>query len=345
MDDNDSHYDVLVVGGGAAGLSAGLTLARARRDVLVLDAGRPRNAPAEGVHGFLSRDGVAPAELTALGRAEVTAYGGTVRSGRAVAARRTGRGFAVRTADGDEVTARRLILASGVTEEFPDVEGLRERWGRDVFACPYCHGWEVRDRAIGVLGTGPHGVHQALLLRQWSEDVTLFLHTGGDPSEQEWERLAARGVAVVDGEVTGVRTSEGALSGVRLASGRVLARDALVVLPRAVAERGLLDGLGIDTAEHPLGVATQVPTDPAGRTAVPGVWAAGNLRDPMATVVASAASGATAAAAVNGDLVAEDTDRAVARRRDPFSAASEARVAALVAAERAHGLSPARAPA
>ncbi|MBW0106814.1 NAD(P)/FAD-dependent oxidoreductase [Pseudonocardia sp. KRD291] len=338
MDDNSSHYDVLVIGGGAAGLSAGLTLARARRDVLVLDAGEPRNAPAEGVHGFLTRDGVAPAELTALGRAEVTGYGGTVRSGRAVAARRTARGFAVRTADGDELTARRLILAGGVDEVFPDVDGLRARWGRDVFHCPYCHGWEVRDTAIGVLATGPHAVHQALLLRQWSDDVTLFLHTSPDPTDEQWERLAARGVAVVDGEVSGVQVTGDALSGVRLASGRVVARESLVVLPHAVAEGPLLDGLGIGTVELAPGVATHVPTDPSGRTAVPGVWAAGNLRDPMATVVASAASGTMAAAAVNGDLVEEDTDRAVARRRDPFSAASESRVAALVASERAHGL-------
>ncbi|WP_423213649.1 NAD(P)/FAD-dependent oxidoreductase [Pseudonocardia sediminis] len=331
-----------MVGGGAAGLSAGLTLARARRDVLVLDAGEPRNAPAEGVHGFLTRDGIAPAELTALGREEVTRYGGQVRSGRAVSARRTAGGFTVRTADGDELTARRLILASGVAEEFPDVDGLRERWGRDVVHCPYCHGWEVRDRAIGILATGPFGVHQAQMLRQWSDDVTLFLHTAPDPTDEEWERLAARGIAVVDGEVAGLEVTDDALSGVRLASGRVVAREAVVVLPRAVAGGALLDGLGLEIVEHPTGVATQLDTDPTGRTAVPGVWAAGNLRDPMATVVASAASGVTAAMAVNGDLITSETDRAVALRRgDPFSAASEARVAALVAGDRAHGLSAA----
>jgi thioredoxin reductase len=161
-------YDVVVIGGGAAGLSGALTLARARRSVLVVDAGSPRNAPAEGVHGFLTRDGITPAELVAIGRQEVARYGAEVVVGEAVAARREGDGFEVTLGDGTSVGARRLLVTTGLVDELPDVAGVRERWGKDVVHCPYCHGWEVRDQAIGVLGTSARAAHQALLFRQWS---------------------------------------------------------------------------------------------------------------------------------------------------------------------------------
>jgi thioredoxin reductase len=174
---SDHSFDVIVLGGGAAGLSGALTLARARRSVLVLDAGEPRNAPADGVHAFLSREGIAPTDLVGLGAAGVTRYGGQVLHTRATSARRDGQRFAVGTDDARVFTARRLLVATGVVDELPDIPGLRQRWGRDVLHCPYCHGWEVRDRPIGVRGTGPFAVHQALLFRQWSPEVTLFLHT------------------------------------------------------------------------------------------------------------------------------------------------------------------------
>ncbi|MDT7640091.1 MAG: hypothetical protein QOC83_4379, partial [Pseudonocardiales bacterium] len=160
---DDFSFDVIVIGGGAAGLSAALTLARARRSVLVLDGGEPRNAPAAGVHGFLSRDGIAPADLIRLGTAEVTRYGGRILAASVTSARPDGSGFAVRTGDGRRFAARRLLLCTGLVDELPDIPGLRQRWGRDVLHCPHCHGWEVRDQPIGVLGTGPHAVRQALL--------------------------------------------------------------------------------------------------------------------------------------------------------------------------------------
>jgi thioredoxin reductase len=142
-------YDVVVVGGGAAGLSGALILGRARRSVLVVDAGEPRNAPASGVHGFLTRDGMVPAELLRVGRAEVRRYGGRVlEGGRVASATAVDGGFAVALEDGRRVGARRLLVATGLVDELPDVPGIRERWGRDVLHCPYCHGWEVRDRAI-----------------------------------------------------------------------------------------------------------------------------------------------------------------------------------------------------
>ncbi|HWN36185.1 MAG TPA: NAD(P)/FAD-dependent oxidoreductase [Pseudonocardia sp.] len=335
---DELSFDVIVLGGGAAGLSGALTLARARRSVLVLDSGEPRNAPADGVHGFLTRDGIPPAELLEHGAGEVARYGGRLLRARVDSVRRDGAGFAVATEDGRVIRARRLLVSTGLVDELPDLPGLRRRWGRDVLHCPYCHGWEVRDEPIGVLGTGPFAVHQALLFHQWSPDVTLFLHTGPDPSAEEWEQLAALDITVVDGEVAGLEVADDQLVGVRLASGQVVPRRALVVMPRFNARVDALAGLGLEAVEHPRGIGRYLRTDPSGQTDAPGVWAAGNVTDPMTQVIGSAAAGVTAAGALNMDLIVEDARRAVQRRRSPFGAASEARVHDYVVGARRHGI-------
>ncbi|WP_229401558.1 methyltransferase domain-containing protein [Micromonospora okii] len=309
----DDRYDVVVVGGGAAGLSGALALARARRRVLVVDAGRPRNAPAGQAHNFLTRDGVAPARLLAVGRDEVTGYGGEVVDATAEEATRDGDGFVVRLGDGRAVRARRLLVTTGCVDELPDVPGLAGRWGRDVLHCPYCHGWEVRDRRIGVLATGAAGVAQAHLWRQWSPHVTLLLHDVAAPGDEEAERLAARQIPVVDGPVAALEVTGDALTGVRLADGEVIGLDALVVASRAVASAGVLASLGLAPVDA--GAGAQVPADASGATAVPGVWVAGNVADVRAQVITAAAAGSTAAAAINADLVAADTDAAVRRHR------------------------------
>ena len=308
-------YDVVVVGGGAAGLSGALMLGRARRSVLVVDAGEPRNAPAAGVHGFLTRDGTPPAELLATGREEVLRYGGEIVRGRACAAAVDGDGFVVSLDDGSSVRARRLLVTTGLVDELPDVPGLRERWGRDVLHCPYCHGWEVRDEPIGILATGPRAAHQALLFRQWSADITFFRHTGPPLTEEQAEELAARDIPVVEGEVEALEIAGDRLTGIRLRTGEVVARRALAVGPRFVARADLLVSLGLAASEHPMGVGTYVPADATGLTAVPGVWVAGNVADPMVQVLASAAGGAAAAGAINADLIAEEVGLAVAARR------------------------------
>ncbi|GAB2966086.1 NAD(P)/FAD-dependent oxidoreductase [Saccharothrix stipae] len=330
-------YDVVVVGGGAAGLNGALMLARARRSVVVVDAGTPRNAPADGVHGLLARDGMPPAELLARGRAEVCGYGGHVVTGEVDAVTRADGGFVVSLADGRAVRARRLLVTTGLVDELPDVAGLRERWGRDVVHCPYCHGWEVRDQAIGVLASGPTAVHQALLFRQLSADVTFFAHTA-PPTAEQAEQLAARGVDVVAGEVAALEVVGDRIVGVRLADGRSVAREAVVVASRMVARAGFLAALGLRPVPHPSGMGEHIPSDPTGRTDVPGVWVAGNVTDLAAQVGASAAAGATAGARINADLIDEETREAVAAHRGPFSAGSEARVAELVAGDRRHGL-------
>lgn len=326
-------FDVVVVGGGAAGLSAALVLGRARRRVAVVDGGRPRNAPAAHVHGFLSRDGTAPAELSAAGRAEVTGYGVEVIDDEVV---RVDHGFFVRLAGGRLLRARRVLLATGVRDELPDVPGVRERWGRDVLHCPYCHGWEVRDEPLAVLASGAGSVHQTLLVRQWSDDV-VHLANGHEPSAADREQLEARGIRVVTGDVARLLVEDDRLTGVELADGRVVARTAVFVRPVPVpADDALLARLGCEVDADGCAVV-----DAGGRTSLFGVWAAGNLVNPYLSVIASAGSAAMAAAALNADLVEEDVERAVEDHRaagGTFSAAMEARVSAMVLGERRHGL-------
>ncbi|WP_019629888.1 NAD(P)/FAD-dependent oxidoreductase [Actinomadura atramentaria] len=315
-------YDVVVIGGGAAGLSGAVALGRARRSVLVVDAGEPRNAPAEGVHVFLSREGVPPAELLAAGRAEVARYGGEVATGEVVAATRRedaeGGGFAVELRDGTIHHARRLLVTTGLVDELPSIPGLAERWGEHVLHCPYCHGWEVRDEPVAVLATGAlaTAVHQALLWRQWTDRVTLVL-PDAEPGGDDLERLTARDVTVVRGKVAAVEDAPGGVA-VRLADGTAVQVRAVVAGARLAARAAFVDSLGLTTSElewagQPVG--THLPTDATGATAVPGVWAAGNVTNPMDQVIAAAAGGVRAAAAINADLIEEETRRAVLARR------------------------------
>ncbi|MET8428623.1 NAD(P)/FAD-dependent oxidoreductase [Nocardia sp. NPDC004860] len=314
-DQLNSSYDVVVVGGGAAGLNGALMLARARRSVVVIDAGSPRNAPADGVHGLFAREGVPPAELLARGREEVRGYGGHVVPGEVIGIVRDGEEFVVTLADGRSVRARRLLVTSGLVDELPDIAGLRERWGRDVIHCPYCHGWEVRDRPIGVLGLGPMGIHLALLFRQWSDDVVYFAHTNTPPTEEESEQLAARGIRVITGEVTAVEIAADQISGVRLADDTIIPREILAAPTRMVARAAFLAALGLTPTSHPSGAGEYIPADPTGRTETPGIWAAGNVTDISAQVGNSAAAGAMAGAHINADLVTEETRLAVEAHR------------------------------
>jgi thioredoxin reductase len=312
----DEQYDVVVVGGGAAGLSGALALSRARRSVVVVDDGAPRNARADHVHNYLGREGATPAELLASGRAEVAGYGGRFVEGRVAGAERVDDGFRVVLADGGSVGARRLLVTTGLVDELPDVPGVAELFGSDVLHCPYCHGWEVRDRPVGVLG-GPMGVHQALMWRQWTGDVTLFQHTGPAPTDEERKQLAARDIAVVTGVVQGLEVTDGRLTGVRLDTGDVVPREALVVAPRFTARADVLTSLGLEMVPQEMNghvVGSYVAADPTGATAVPGVWVAGNVADLRAQVIASAAAGLNAAAMLNADLITEDVRLAVDAR-------------------------------
>lgn len=289
---------MIVIGGGAAGLSAALVLGRARRRVAVIDSGEPRNAPADHMHGYLSRDGMPPAELVRRGRDEAGGYGVEFVSGRVVSVEP---GFFVRLAGGEALEARRLLLATGAVDVLPQIPGVKERWGRDFLHCPYCHGWEVRDQPLGVLSTGPGSVEHAYLLRQWSEDVVFFVHTD-ELLQIEREQLEARGIRVVDGAVQQLVVRQDALTGVALDDGRIVSRDALFIRPN-LQPRGsdLFEQLGCEVDDFGF-----VRVDNAGKSSVAGVWAAGNLTNPRAQVITAAGEGSAAAISINTDLVQED---------------------------------------
>ncbi|MFI8997716.1 NAD(P)/FAD-dependent oxidoreductase [Streptomyces sp. NPDC053542] len=324
---NNPTYDVVVIGAGAGGLNAALVLARSRRRVAVVDAGQPRNAPAPHMHGFLSRDGMAPRDLLAAGRAELTSYGVDLiasqaqRIDRIVHIDRTEHiehiehteeatpHLQVRLAGGPVLDARHVVVATGLRDHLPDIPGVRERWGTDLLFCPYCHAYEVRDQPIGVLGTHPAAVGHTLLLRQWSEDIVYFAHTQ-QPGEEDRERLTARGVRIVEGTVKRLVVENDRLRGVELTEGRVVLRSAVFVVPTMVPRDDLLTGLGCAKDDN-----GWVVTDRAGRTSVPGVWAVGNVIDPRAMVVTAAGMGAAAAFALNQELVNDDISRAVAHHR------------------------------
>jgi thioredoxin reductase len=321
------EYDVAVIGGGAAGLSAALVLTRAQRRVAVIDAGSPRNAPAAHMHGYLGSDGLAPADLLGAGRREVAGYGGhlipgTVTGVSAIAGSGsvTGTadvmapgpwpaGFRVLLDDGTVLSARRVLVTTGLRDDLPDIPGVRERWGRDLLHCPYCHGYEVRDQPLGVLGGSPESIAHALLIGQWSDDVVLFVN-GVSLDADDRERLISSAVGIVDDAVARLVVEDDRLTGIELASGRVVPRTAVFVRPRFVANDVLLRDLGCFVDDN-----GWVFVDDVGQTTVPGTWAAGNATNPRAQVITAAGEGSAAAIAINNDLVDEDSRRAVHRYR------------------------------
>jgi thioredoxin reductase len=301
-----NNYDVLVVGGGAAGLSAALVLSRARRNVVVVDSGTPRNAPAAHMQGFLSRDGMPPADLLEAGRREVVGYGavivdGTVRE----LVRCDGSGFQALLADGQRLTARRVLVTTGLHDELPDIPGLVDRWAKDVLHCPYCHGWEVRDEPLGVLWHGADTVRYAHIVRQWTHDLVLFAPDGA-LSALDRSQLVARAIGVVEGNVDNLVIQDDALYGVAMSDGRVIRRHAVFVPPRFTPHSDLLAGVGCELDDH-----GWVTAGANGATSVPGLWVAGNVANPRAQVITAAGEGSATAIAINNDLVDADVSAAV----------------------------------
>ncbi|SDQ27444.1 bifunctional NAD(P)/FAD-dependent oxidoreductase/class I SAM-dependent methyltransferase [Microbacterium sp. cf332] len=317
--DNLDH-DVVIVGAGPAGLSAAQMLGRAGRRTLVLDSDSPRNRFAEHMHAVVGFDGVSPAELRRRGRAEAEAYGVRFRTALVERVDETDGGLEIALADGAEpVTTRALIVATGVSDRLPDVAGLAERWGRTVLHCPYCHGWEVRGRRIGVLATSPMSLHQIELLRQWTPDVVAFTGALGEIGDDIRERLAARGIRLIPSPVVALEAPEGRdrdgaeIGAVVTADGRRTPVDAIFTGGRLDPHDGFLADLDLTRTDGPAG--SFIAVDFAGATSHPLVWAAGNVVAPMANVPVSMGAGSMAGAAVNGALVALDTAAAVARRR------------------------------
>lgn len=295
-------YDVVIIGGGIAGLSAALVLGRSRRRVAVVDAGKPRNSSAAHAHGYLTRDGTPPAELIRIGREEVSGYGVDLID-ETVTGVSDGR---VETGGGRTLLTRHVVLAMGLRDILPEIGGAEDRWGRDLLQCPYCHGWGVRDRKLGVLGAGESSLQQALLVRQFSSDVTLFLHEMDDVPGNALESLTARGVALVPGRVTRLIEERGALSAVELEGGGRIECEALFTEALSTVDVSIINSLDCRVSEDGC-----IITDDCGRTSVEKVWAVGNAADPAAQLISAAGDAYRVAVVLNAELIEQDVASAV----------------------------------
>ncbi|MBF6621400.1 MAG: NAD(P)/FAD-dependent oxidoreductase [Patulibacter sp.] len=318
----NATWECIVVGGGAAGLSAALVLGRARRRTLVIDAGAPSNRVSHGIGGLLGHDTKKPAEFYAEARANVAAYpavelragfvasvvrrldlpgsGPTTTSDGApdTAASASGGTFTVILADGTRETTRTVLLATGMDYRRPDVPGLEPLWGGSVFHCPFCHGWEHAGRPLGVLDRGEMGVHRAQLLRAWSDDVTLLTDGPDELDDAQREDLEARGVTIDRRPVAGLDADGGALSAARFADGTTRPLNGLLIPVTLHQRSALATQLGVDFApESPLSTET-IAVDPMGATSVPGVFSAGDASISMPSVANAIAAGSAAAAGV-----------------------------------------------
>lgn len=294
-------HDALVIGGSFAGLSAAMQLARARRTVCVVDAGAPRNRFAAHAHGFFAQDGTPPLELLAKAREKLAPYP-TVRfvAARATAARADGDRFVVTTDGGESLLAHRLLLAGGVTDTLPDLPGLRERWGATVLHCPYCHGYEVADRPLGVLATMPGSSHQAALVADWGP-TTFFLNGGSAPDDETQALFRARGVTVEPAPIAALEGRMPDLDALHLADGRRVPVAALFVGPRTRPADGLAEALGCATEEGMSGPF--IRTDAFKQTSVAGVFAAGDAATQMHNATFASADGVMAGVALHRSLV------------------------------------------
>jgi thioredoxin reductase len=302
----EASWECVIVGGGAAGLSAALVLGRARRDTLVVDAGEQSNRPAEGIGGLLGHDRRAPADLYAAGRRELASYPTVqLRAGRVVAAERDGSAFRLELADGSSLLTKRVLLAGGMDYRYPDLPGIGERWGRSVFHCPFCHGWEHRDLRLGILERGSASLERALLLRMWSAEVTILADGPIELDPEQLKGLAEAGIAVDERRVRALRGPGRALEEIVFADASTRPLDALLV-PVTLHQRSLLaEQLGVEfSSAGPMGSET-IEVDPRSATNVPGVFAAGDVTTQMTSVASAIAAGSFAAAAVVHDLVQE----------------------------------------
>ena len=286
--------DVIIVGGGPAGLSAALLLGRARRRTVVCDAGAPRNRTSHALHGFLSRDGIPPGELLRKGRDEIRKYDIEWRSERVTSICRRSHGFEAQLEGGDRLQARKLLIATGVSDRLPGVEGFEACYGHSVHHCPYCDGWEWRDAPVAVFGSGKGGAALALALLTWSADVQLFTNGPSRLSALVRQQLTTHGIAVHDAPVTALEHTDGRLNAVRLKNGDAVPRAALFFTTGQHQQESFAAELGCEFTRR-----GTVKTDRFGQTCVPGVFVVGDASFDVQFVVVAAAEGAKAAVLIN----------------------------------------------
>lgn len=295
------QHDAIVIGGSFAGLSAAIHIARARRSVCVIDAGSPRNRFADASHGFFAQDGKPPLAMVAAARAQLQAYP-SVRTlaDEARSARAVDGGFEVTLAGGNTLTAARLVLAFGISDELPAIPGLVERWGKSVLHCPYCHGFEYGGHRLGVLQTMPLSSHQAQLIADWGP-TTLFLNGGEMPEPEVLAQLAQRGIAIEPARIAALQGERTALASLRMEDGREVPLDALYLAPRARLNSPIAEQLGCAIDDGPMGPVIQA--DAMRLTSVPGVYAAGDCARAPHNATWAAADGVTAGVSLHQSLV------------------------------------------
>jgi thioredoxin reductase len=301
------EWECIVVGGGAAGLSGALVLGRARRRTLVIDSGEQSNLPSAGIGGLLGHDGRSPAELYAIGRKELSAYpsiefrDGYVVRGQALGGDR----FELSLDDGEQVCGRRVLLATGMQYCPPDLPGLAALWGGSVFQCPFCHGWEMRDKRLASLAAGKDAVHAALMLRGWSNDVVLLTDGPSQLSARERQLLERADIAVEQRRIVELINVEGQLSAIAFADGSRLARDGLLVEAPLRQRSNLAEQLGAACTPGPL-AAAGIGVDALHRTNVASVFAAGDVCTEQPYVAGSMAAGSQAAMIIVQSLLADE---------------------------------------
>ena len=298
---NLSQVDVAIVGGSNAGLSAALTLGRSRRSVAVIDDAIPRNAPASHAHNVYTRDGTPPEELRRIGREQLEPYDVTFLNNCVSRAEGKKGAFQLTLQSGEQLSAARLLLATGVSDDLPALPGLLELWGKSVFACPYCHGWKVQDAPLAVVGDGDTGYHYARLIRHWSRDLVMIVGENPTLNDEQLANLRARGINVIRTDITEFESRDGELSALHLSDGKRIARQA-VFMGAPLSLRGdLHTQLGCTLSDD----GAQVVVDEMGQTSVPGVYAAGDMVSPMHAVILAAASGMKAGAMLNNGMIIE----------------------------------------
>lgn len=298
-----AEYDVVIVGAGPAGLSAALVLGRCRRAVLICDYGKPRNAASHALHGYLTRDGIDPHEFLAIGRREIERYDTVDRREVAVAdamCEDTGR-FRVVLSDGSIVRSRKLLVATGVSDNLPDIDGIQEMYGRSVFHCPYCDGWEIRDQPMAIYGQGARGVGLSLELTAWSRDLVLCTDGYTEISADDRDRLARNRIRIREERVTALEGHQGMLQRIRFDSGETLARSAMFFTTGQFQRSELAVRLGCEINDK-----GTVRTGKYESTHLPGLYVAGDASRAVQWVIVAAAEGAEAAFAINTDLIRED---------------------------------------
>jgi thioredoxin reductase len=311
-------WDAIIVGAGPAGLSAALFLGRCRRSVLVLDDGQPRNASSSHSHGFFTRDGAPPSELLRIGREQLAPYGVSVVEATVVAATRRDDGFEVRTG-AVRLRARKLLIATGIVDEVPPIDGIAELYGQSVFHCPFCDGWEVRDRAIAVHGTGPKSLELALALTTWSDDVLLCTDGWTGASERQRDELAAHGIAIRTEPVKRLHGEQGKLRAIEFSTGESVSRDALFFCAGTRQRSALGMGLGCPVDEE-----NSVPTGDFEEAGPSGLYVIGDASKDVHFIAVAVAEGVKAACAANKALRQEDSKARVAayQRNRALQAAS-----------------------